>query len=87
MTVTVRTAYVSQPNTPETDRLLTVPHTVEGTAFGRTVTIQVNATDPADAMRVARLRPWEEWTDVLTGKAPREGFVDFKDAPSGWMKG
>ena len=46
------TAYVAQPNTPETDRMLDVNHIVSWTENGIQKSMTVLARDPMEAIRL-----------------------------------
>jgi len=48
------TAYVSQPNTPETDMMKEVLHTVTFEKDGVPCMIDIRATDPMDAIAKVR---------------------------------
>lgn len=56
-------AFVSKPNTPESDLQSHVLHTVEGTFDGHRYSTEINATDPMDAIDKARNGNFE-WNRV-----------------------
>lgn len=60
--VTHLSAHTTNSNSPETDAMPRVWHTVNGVGpDGSDMTIQIYATDPMDAITTARRRPFSMW--------------------------
>lgn len=59
MTVSNLSARVAQPNTPETDAMPVVDHTVEYTLDGIRYSLTIPASDPMSAINIVR-RMYEE---------------------------
>jgi len=65
-------AYVGQPNTPETDAKAKIVHTVDYMRDGKPVSRNVVATDPMDAIaRVIAINMQIEAEDIAAEKAIR----------------
>lgn len=62
MAVIPVSAHVAQSNTEITDRMARVSHEVHGELDGRMVTTIVVATDPLDAINIARNIPDYRWS-------------------------
>lgn len=63
MELTQVCAFTSYPNTAESDKMSVVLHTVEAHLFGRRVYMQLMATAPDDAIRIAKTKPLGYWRD------------------------
>ena len=68
-------AYVGQPNTPETDAKAMIAHTVDFMRDGKPASANVMATDPMDAIaRVIAINMQIEAEDKAAEKALRKVF-------------
>ena len=78
-------AYVGQPNTPETDAKAKIVHTVDYMRDGKPVSRNVVATDPMDAIaQIIAINIRIEEEDEASEKAIREVFhiPDFAEPSS-----
>ena len=68
-------AYVSQPNTPETDAKAMIVHGVDYMRDGKPVSTEVLATDPMDAIaKIIAINMRKEAEDEASEKAINEVF-------------